>query len=67
MESDQLHVPAVFRHFIPLRERLFLVSIEPTPFQQFLRTEFITTVSFFFCAEKGLQLESPDPLMGNKK
>ena len=55
-----------FSSFHSVKDCFYSVCAEQNPFQQFLRTEFITAVSIFFCAENGLKMESPDPLMGNK-
>ena len=70
MESDQLHVPAVFRHVIPFHEGPFLFSgyncvQTRNPFSSFFE-QGSSQQFHFFCAEKGLnlKLESPDPLMG---
>ena len=66
MESDQLHVPAVFLSFHSVNHCFYSARTEQNPLQQFFRIEFVTAVSVFFCAEKGPKLGSPDPLMGSK-
>ena len=70
VDQDNLINSAYLQLFVisfrSVNECFYSVCTEQSPFQQFLRTEFIAAVSIFFCAEKDLKLESPDPLMRNK-
>ena len=56
MESDQPHVPAVFRHFIPLRERLvpFSVYRTDTVFSSFFEQSSSQQFQFSFVLKKTL-------------
>ena len=64
MESDQLHVPAVFSsfHSVSVRDCFSSVCTQQNPVLQFLRT-----AQFQFFAEKGLKLEYPDPPDGKQE
>ena len=64
MESDQLHVPAVFPsfHSVSVRDCFSSVCTQQNPVLQFFRTE-----QFHFFAEKGLKLEYPDPPDGKQE